>query len=158
MIYIYEIVHDYSDETHLIGNWDLQNEKLDGDDGTSEFDFMGFNLDKGIEVPLFRMKRIGFIESLTEDDLLAFMKSGRKSTTELLERYGIKVPEPPKSYSTDKLKYIRARPKGETQWVYDKVKNRDNYEDDPDNDIVYEFEEVMFTQEEFENMPEFTGW
>ncbi|MCK4545125.1 hypothetical protein KAU43_06265 [candidate division WOR-3 bacterium] len=158
MVYIYEILKDYSGEKHLIGNWDLHNEKLDGDDGKSEFGFIGFNIDKGEEVPLFKMKRLGFIEDLTEDDLLDILEQGRKFGAEFLERHGIKVPKPPKSYSTEKLKYIRARPKGETHWVYDKVKNRDNYEDDPDNDIIYEFEEVMITQEEFENMPEFTGW
>ena len=158
MVYIYEILEDYSGEKHLIGNWEFQNEKHDGDDGKSEFDLMGFNVDKGVEVPLFKMKRLGFIKDLTEDDLLDILEQGIKYGTEFLERHGIKVPEPPKSYYTEKKKYIRARPKDETQWVYDKVKNRDNYEDDPDNDIFYEFEEVMITQEEFENMPEFTGW
>jgi len=58
----------------------------------------------------------------------------------------------------NKKKYIRARPDGENQWVYDTFENKTNYIDEPENELYWEIEEIFMTEEEFKELPEFGGW
>jgi len=53
---------------------------------------------------------------------------------------------------------IRARPIGESQWVYDKIENRKEYIDEPENDLIWEIEDTKMTLKEMSELPEFTGW
>ena len=161
MVYIYEILHDYSGVMpDVVGNWEFENKKFDEDDGSEEFILTNFDPEKHEQIPLFKMRRHGFIAGVTKDELLAELKKGIEHGTKYLESHGITVPESAsKVPANEKKKFIRARPIGENQWVYDYPENRKEYKNDNDGDgVEWEIEEIMLTQDEFDEFPEFTGW
>lgn len=154
MVHIYEIMKNYFDgQPKLLHNWMFEPEQMGMDKG-KPFTLMGWDAKEGKEKPLMDLRLHGVIEGVTVDELLTEMEKGREHGTAFLKSHGIAVPE--HTPTDEKKKYIRARPKGESQWVYDNPNNREHYKDE--DGVEWEIEEVMITQDDFENMPEFTGW
>ncbi len=47
MVYLYEIIHDFSGVMpDVVGNWEFTNEKFDEDDGSEEFILTNFDPEK----------------------------------------------------------------------------------------------------------------
>lgn len=95
MVYIYEIMKSYNQDSNLkVGNWAFEERKLSDDEGNNEFDLFVFDREKHEMNPIYRFKRIGIIKNMTARELIdTLVAKGKEEGMEWLKEQGVRIPE-----------------------------------------------------------------